>query len=155
MQYSDFDDSEGFNRAFSLRSDFNSGDEDDFGDHAMETLRVPKPQLRSRPPIDFPGRRSTVGHLPSHMSGSTLRSIPNSSMFPRKASSHIGSSSHLSFEAIESLTESELSLNPLHRKLHQKYDHVSEVLATYLERDLAESRVAKSNALVPDVHQGA
>jgi hypothetical protein len=124
-----------------------------------QTLRAPKLPLRSRPRIDFTGRssgqHSAIGRPPSHMSGSTLHTgIPSyPSNFPRKATSFLGSSSQLSSEVIESLTESELFLNPLHRKLRQKYDHVSGVLATYLERELAECRVAKGDTLVPDVPQ--
>jgi hypothetical protein len=155
MYSGDFDDdSDGFDRGFYPLSDCNSGDED-FRD---QTLHVPKQRLRSRPPIDFTGRPSgqpsTIGHPPSHMSGSTLHTMLNPPNFPRKASSHLGSSSCLSPEAIECLTESELFLNPLHCKLRQKYDHLSGVLAMYLERELAESRVAKSDTLVLDIQQG-
>ena len=115
--------------------DSNLGDEDDHGD-GMVTLRGPRPQLRSRPPINFSGQHSTLSHPPSHLSGSTMRSR-----------------SGFSVQDIESLTASELYLNPIHRKLRDKYDHVSGVLATYMERDLEESRVAKRNT--PDICQGA
>lgn len=134
---------------FLLHTNSDSGDEDDLG---VENLRVPK--LRSRPPIDFTGRHSTVNHRPSLMSGSTLlHSVSNPSMFLRKSSRvALDSPSRLSSEDIISLTESELYLNPRYRKLRQDFDHVSTVLATYVERDLAESR---ANPLVPDIRQGA
>jgi hypothetical protein len=147
MHSDDFGNGSDDDQGFHPFSDCNSGDEG-FRD---QTLRAPKPQLRYRP--DFT-RRSTIGRPPSHMSGSTLHTTSNPSYFPRKPSSHLGSSSLLSSEAIESLTESELFLNPIHRKLRQKYDHISGVLATYLERELAESRVALSDTLIPDVPQG-
>jgi hypothetical protein len=129
-----------------------SASDDDYGfePFALDTLHVPKPQLRSRPPIDFSGQFSAT---PSHMSGSTLHS--RAPAFPRKAASSIGLTSRLSPEAIASLTDIDLHHNPLYCKLRRKYDYVSGVLARYLDRELAETQVAKSELpLVPDIHQG-
>lgn len=121
--------------------------------------------LRSRPPMDFSSRQSTQGsdfghsgsniglpYLQSRMSNSTLAMAHP---FLRKNPS-FPSNSRPSQEVIASLTVAELSYNPHYRQLRKKYDHVTTVLATFVERDLAESRTAKStgSVIVPDVYQG-
>ncbi|KAF8268369.1 hypothetical protein EI94DRAFT_1785947 [Lactarius quietus] len=122
-------------------------DDTGFGSH--ESLCVPKPQLRSRPAMDFSGKFPVT---PSHMSGSTLRS--QSSAFPHKAASSIGLASKLSPALIASLTDSDLHHNPLYCELRQKYDYVSIVLAKYMDRELAAKQAARCEPpLVPDIHQ--
>lgn len=163
QHYGEFDDYEGSDQdgygSLSPKAsytNFNSGDEGNFED-AAETLRAPRPQLRSRPSIDFAGRysngHSNVSHPPSRMSGSTLRPVFN---LPHNAPSYLSSSWRFPPGTIESLTKIELFRNPLHCKLRQKHDNLAEALAMYLKRDYAESRVATSNtpSLVPDIHQG-
>ncbi|KAH9011340.1 hypothetical protein EDB85DRAFT_2160067 [Lactarius pseudohatsudake] len=130
---------------------------------------MPKPPLRrSRPPIDFSARRSPAdtdlnftapAFAPprSHMSGSTLHSSLRPSMahsFPRNTSLHSAPLARLPLDAIAALTDSELHHNPHYRKLRRDHDHLASVLSTYLERDLAEYRTAKSEGLVPDIYQG-
>jgi hypothetical protein len=137
-----------------LPTNFNHSDEGGHGGYGVEGRRGQMNQLRSRPPINFAERYSAVG--PSQMSGSTLRSDSNlgSLIGTRMAIS----SSRISSEDIISLNESEISLNPIYHTLRQNYDYVSRVLATYLERDLAEARLAKggrvSSPLVMDIQQG-
>ncbi|KAF8264808.1 hypothetical protein EI94DRAFT_1805298 [Lactarius quietus] len=124
-----------------------SKDDSGFGSH--DTLRVPKPQLRSRPAMDFSAKFPVA---PSHLLGSTLRS--QSSAFPRKAVSSIGLTSKLSPALIASLTDSDLHHNPLYCQLRQKYDYVSMVLAKYMDKELAAKQAAKFGPpLVPDIHQ--
>ncbi|KAH9016465.1 hypothetical protein EDB85DRAFT_2155921 [Lactarius pseudohatsudake] len=130
---------------------------------------MPRPPLRrSRPPIDFSARRSPAdtdlnftapAFAPprSHMSGSTLHSSLRPSMahsFPRNTSLHSAPLARLPLDAIAALTDSELHHNPHYRKLRRDHDHLASVLSTYLERDLAEYRTAKSEGLVPDIYQG-
>jgi hypothetical protein len=141
-------------------------DEDEFG---VGIQPMPRRLQRSRPPMDFSARRSAVGtdfgypastftcpH--SRMSGSTLHSTLNpltAPSFPHKIPPP-PLTPRLTLEAIMSLTVPELSHNPHYRELRKKYDHVTGVLATFVERNLAESRTAKSdtNTLVPDIYQG-
>ncbi|KAH9008717.1 hypothetical protein EDB83DRAFT_2531487 [Lactarius deliciosus] len=124
---------------------------------------MPKHSLRSRPPIDFSGQRSTVdtdgfsAFAPphSHMSGSTLRSSLHPSTvpsFPRKTSAPLARQP-LPLDAIVALTDSELLHNPHYRKLRQDHDHLTSVLTTYVERELAEFRTARSEGLPPDIYQ--
>ncbi|KAH8991732.1 hypothetical protein EDB86DRAFT_3079591 [Lactarius hatsudake] len=117
---------------------FDYEDEDDF----MSTQRVPRPPLRSRPPIDFAGAgwRSTVNSNvglpafsaatcpPSHMSDTTLHSGLGRSAahtFPHKTSS----SPRPSPDVIASLTVAELCYNANYLKLHEKFDQVCRALA--------------------------
>ena len=129
-------------------------DESHFGEFSVDTLRVPRPFLRSRPAMDFSGQHPSLpsSRPPSHMSGSTLHSTSNPS-FARKAVSN-NFYPQFSPEAIATLTVSELYHNPHFRKLRQQYDYVSGALAMYRDRERAESRAASCNALVPDIHQG-
>ncbi|KAH9051131.1 hypothetical protein EDB83DRAFT_2522222 [Lactarius deliciosus] len=124
---------------------------------------MPKHSLRSRPPIDFSGQRSTVdtdgfsAFAPprSHMSGSTLRSSLHPSTvpsFPRKTSAPLARQL-LPLDAIAALTDSELLHNPHYRKLRRDHDHLTSVLTTYVERELAEFRTARSEGLPPDIYQ--
>ncbi|KAI9441585.1 hypothetical protein H4582DRAFT_2073751 [Lactarius indigo] len=146
----------------------NGDDEDDNG---LGIQYMPKPPLRSRPLIDFSARRSTVdtdldfsaaAAFPpprSHMSGSTLRSSLHPSTAPsfsRKTS--LGSAPlarqlRLPPDAIAALTDSELLHNPQYRKLRRDHDHLASVLTTYVERELAEFRTAKSESLGSDIYQ--
>ncbi|KAH9029176.1 hypothetical protein EDB85DRAFT_2147493 [Lactarius pseudohatsudake] len=137
----------------------NRDDEDEY---------MPKPPLRRSRPIDFSARRSTAdtdlnfsatAFAPprSHMSGSTLQSSLHPSMahsFLRNTSLNSASLARLPLDAIAALTDSELHHNPHYRKLRRDHDHLASVLSTYLERDLAEYRTAKSEGLVPDIYQG-
>ncbi|KAH9020748.1 hypothetical protein EDB85DRAFT_2152869 [Lactarius pseudohatsudake] len=137
----------------------NRDDEDEY---------MPKPPLRRSRPIDFSARRSTADtdlnfsattFAPphSHMSGSTLQSSLRPSMahsFLRNTSLNSASLARLPLDAIAALTDSELHHNPHYCKLRRDHDHLASVLSTYLERDLAEYRTAKSEGLVPDIYQG-
>ncbi|KAH8997728.1 hypothetical protein EDB86DRAFT_3076549 [Lactarius hatsudake] len=133
-------------------------DDEEFARHGGFQYSRLKPSLRSRPPINFSGRRSTIdtnrnfdnsgtsfGPSRSHMSGSTLRSGPNHSMIPRKSSFR-----SIPPDVIAALTENELLDNPLYRNLHQDHYHLSSVLAKYAERDLL---AAKSEGPVPNMYQ--
>jgi hypothetical protein len=125
----------------------------------------PVQRLRKRPPVDFSARRSTVGSdfdysatsFSRPMSGSTLHSGPSlkhsTTSFPRKAPS-LDFSPKIPPAVIASLTITDLHHNPHYRELRQKYDELAGVLTTYLGRDLAGTRVATSNTLVPDISQG-
>jgi hypothetical protein len=158
MQFDDFDDyvdsGQCIDRSLSPNIppfDFDTN-KNNFGSFGVDTLRAPKPLLRSRPAIDFSGRHSTIypSQLPSLTSGST-HSSSNHSIYPRKADFI----PQFSPEAIASLTISELYHNPHFRKLRQQFDYVSGALAMYRDRERAESQAAKSNILVPDIHQGS
>lgn len=122
------------------------------GDYALD-LPMPRHQLRSRPPIDFPLHHPTYKHPSSLMSGSTQYSRSNPFTFAPKATSSLGPSSRFPIEDIASLTESELYYNPHYRELRKDYDYNCKVLTTYLGRDLAGPHVAPSTTLVPDIRQ--
>ncbi|KAH8977391.1 hypothetical protein EDB92DRAFT_2119960 [Lactarius akahatsu] len=133
---------------------------DDKDDDVQYMLKHP---LRSRPPIDFSGQRSTVdtdgfsalAPPRSHMSGSTLRSSLHPSTvpsFPRKTSAPLARQP-LPLDAIAALTDSELLHNPHYRKLRRDHDHLTSVLTTYVERELTEFRTARSEGLPPDIYQ--
>jgi hypothetical protein len=115
---------------------------------------VPRHQLRSRPPIDFPAHHLTFKHPSSLVSGSTLYSRSNPFLIPPKAPSSLDLSPQFPIEAIASLTESELYYSPLYRELRESHDYLSKVLAKYLGRDLAGPHVTPSTTLVPDMRQG-
>lgn len=112
----------------------------------MDTLRAPKPQLRSRLPINFYGQSSITGYPSSLMSGSTLRA--NTSAFPRKTN-RIDSSQWFPPELIASLTISDLYHHPHYCDLCERYDYVTGVLASYMDRDLMGT--AKSDIPIPDI----
>ncbi|KAH8985730.1 hypothetical protein EDB86DRAFT_3083313 [Lactarius hatsudake] len=59
----------------------------------------------------------------------------------------------LPLDAIAALTDSELLHNPHYRKLRRDHDHLTSVLTTYVERELAEFRTARSEGLPPDIYQ--
>ncbi|KAH9036407.1 hypothetical protein EDB84DRAFT_1560889 [Lactarius hengduanensis] len=159
------------------RMDFRIGneDEDELEDY-MGTQLVPRPQLRSRPPIDFAGRSAVntgVGppfnvatRPPSGMSDSTLHSGLGHSAaytgmtFPRKMSSSPTSVKLVPVKAVKdrptpdviaSLTVAELFYNPHYLKLREEFDHVSRALATQtVSRSFTGSLTAKCDTLVPD-----
>lgn len=129
------------------------------------------PTLRSRPAINFSGRSSTFGteynyagstaarHTYSRMSGSTLRSglDPSTAHLFSRNPPPTDLPPTLPPDVIASLTADELYYNPHHRRLHQKYEHVCDVLTTYFERGFTESRVAQSmsDTVVPNIYQGS
>ena len=124
--------------------------------------RKPRPLLRSRPDIDF-SRYSTTGsdvgfhptsHKTSRMSGSTLGSGLNSSATPLPSyKPHFSTDSlpALSSKVIALLSVAQLLHNPHYRLLQERYDSVCEIL---IERDLAESRSMRHDAVVPEMCQG-
>ncbi len=144
---------------------FDNEDEDELGDYIVGTQRMPRHQLRSRPPIDFDdARHSTVStnvglpaftaatHPLSRMSGSTLHSglgREAAHSFPHKMPS-----SRPSVDVIASLTVSELCSNPHYVKLRDEFDHVSKALAMSVARGYAEPPAVESDTLVPDIYQG-
>jgi hypothetical protein len=93
---------------------------------------------------------------PSHMSGSTLRSGLDPSTtysFPRNTYSPTDPP-NLPSEVIAALSDAQLYLNPIHRRLQQKYAELSDTLTQYVGRDLAGSHALQSN-IVTDIYQGA
>ena len=143
-----------------------SSDDDGECEH-IPVATQSKPQLRSRPPIDFSRRPlnassdlnySAFSQPHSYVSGSTLHSgikPPAASIPLRRASLDFYPSSVIPPEVIASLTISDLHHNPHYRELRQRYDHVTAVLATYVEQRLASaSHVATCNTLVPHMPQG-
>ncbi|KAI9441845.1 hypothetical protein H4582DRAFT_2074012 [Lactarius indigo] len=123
----------------------NGDDEDDNG---LGIQYMPKPPLRSRPPIDFSARCSTVdtdldfsvaAAFPpprSHMSGSTLRSSLHPSTAPSFShktslgSAPLARQLRLPPDAIAALTDSEFLHNPQYCKLHRDHNHLASVLTT-------------------------
>lgn len=116
----------------SASEDYNSED------YAMDTVRAPKPPLRSRPPINFPGLHSTASQ--SHMSGSTLHTF-------RKSYSTQDSQPKFSPEDIASLSVLELKYNPHFRKLQRQFALVSQTLATYIDPEPGHGDVAHDTGL--------
>ena len=129
-------------------------------DSEMRTLHAPRPQLRSRPPIDFYGKNSVTNYTPSFMSGSTLHTntftyppkiidtspsafsdppqrLPPSAIDPPQQlpPSGIDPPQWLPPSVIAALTISELCFNPHYCELRERYDYVSEVLASYMDRE--------------------
>jgi hypothetical protein len=137
-----------------LNMDPTTDDEDDIGlqleDSVLEGLRAPKPQLRSRPPINFYGENSIASHSPSLMSGSTLHT--NTSSFPHKIT-YIDPSPRPSPSVIASLTISELYHNPHYCELRQQCDYLTRVLATSLDRGFMCN--ATSEFPAPNTHRCA
>ncbi|KAH9011010.1 hypothetical protein EDB85DRAFT_2160443 [Lactarius pseudohatsudake] len=141
--------------------------DDDF-DNAPPGLFLPHSETEVKTPIDFSARRSTAdtdlnfsatAFAPSrsHMLGSTLHSSLRPSMahsFPRNTSLNSAPLARLPLDAIAALTDAELHHNPHYRKLRRDHDHLASVLSTYVERDLAEYRTARSEGLVSDIYQG-
>jgi hypothetical protein len=143
---------------------------------AVDTQSMPRPPLRSKHGMYFSGHHSAVqsavgsdfgfpvpaaqsAHFrppaPSHMLGSTLRSSLDPSMahsFSRKTYSPI-EPPNLPSDVIAALSDAQLYLNPIHRRLQCKYAELSETLTKYVGRDLAESHTVQSN-VVPDIYQG-
>ncbi|KAF8265214.1 hypothetical protein EI94DRAFT_1831346 [Lactarius quietus] len=121
-----------------------------FGDFTANLPGPRFPQLRSRPPMDFPLQQSS--YPSSHISGSTLHTNSNQALFARKSTS-LGFSSGLSVEAIASLTVNELHYNPHYHELRKDHDYISQVLASYMQREMEESRTDTSAPLITDVRQ--
>lgn len=122
--------------------DASDPDREDAVMDTRDTLRVPRPRLKSRPPIDFYGQN----YAPSFMSGSTLRT--NTSAFPPKI---IDTPQRPSPSVIATLTIAELYFNPHFRELRERYDYVTGVLASYMDR----GKPTKGNVSVPDLRQCA
>ncbi|KAF8259352.1 hypothetical protein EI94DRAFT_1707172 [Lactarius quietus] len=134
------------------------GDKDMFGLGGFAGGRpVSKPLLRSRPAMDFSGRPFHSGYQSSFVSGSTLApSINNVSFAPQKAASSIGFTPRIPIHVIASLDDSEIGFNPHYCKLRRKFENMSEVLSTYLGRDLqvGNSHTATvGEAFTPDIDQ--
>ena len=153
-----------------------SNSELDPEDSAMDALRAraPRPQLRSRPPIDFYRQNSVTNCTPSLMSGSTLHT--NAPAFPPKIidthantltfppkniNTHanaltfppkvIDSPPRLPPSVIASLTVAELYHNPHYCELRERYDYVTGVLASHMDRD--SPSITKGNIPVPDIRR--
>ena len=133
--------------------DLNSEDEN-FGNYAADT-QMSRPPLRPRHPIDF--YPSALQYPSSHTSESTLHSNPNFLLPLHKAACKTSSlgSPRLSIEAITSLSLSEIYYNPHYHNLCMKYDHVSDILATYLGTDLAEFHISQCNKHILGTLPGA
>ncbi|KAI9428865.1 hypothetical protein H4582DRAFT_2090797 [Lactarius indigo] len=173
----DFEDDDDFDLAslgrlsperFPLHKNLGS-DEDKLG---VGTQHRPRPSLRSRPQIDFAARHSNVDSLPpfSTASRSQARSglsgsmpVPHSNINSSKqhrfsrgmyASSDLDSSPspRVPLELIASLTVTELNSNPHYRRLHEKYERLTEILTTYAERGITMS-VMKNDTFVPEIYQ--
>jgi hypothetical protein len=119
----------------SLNRDLTIKDEGDniglqFEDSVFEPLCVPKPQLRSRPPINFYGENSIASHSPSLMLGSMLHT--NTSAFPCKIT-YVDKPLCPSPSVIASLTISKLYHNPHYCELREQYDYISRVLAKSMD----------------------
>ena len=160
---------------FLPKTDVQLFDNDDDGTLAT-TKHLPPSQLRSRPPIDFSGRGSTVGSNTNYGSNTDYGSDAHylATLFSRPHS-QISSSSHSVFKPralflcktpsldmsprlpvaiIASLTISELSHNPHYCELCQKYNHVLDVLATYVGRDL-KPHPPNCDPIASGVYKGA
>ena len=154
----------------SAHSVFNLDDEDE----DVDAQHMPRPPLRSKPAMYFSGHRSAATSefgfsasaagfhprppAPSHMSGSTLRSSLDHSIthsYPRKGYSAIDPLD-LPADIIAALNESQLYLNPIHRRLQHNYAELSQTLTKYIGRDLAAGPVthAVPRHVVPDIYQG-
>ncbi|KAH9017035.1 hypothetical protein EDB85DRAFT_2155471 [Lactarius pseudohatsudake] len=128
--------------------DFRIDNEDE--DELEDYMGTQRPQLRSRPPIDFAGRsavNSGVGppfnvatRPPSGMSDSTLHSgLGHSAVY-----------TGMTFP----LQDVFLFYNPHYLKLREEFDHVSRALATQtVSRSFTGSLTAKCDTLVPDSYQ--
>ena len=124
-----------------VRSDFNPNLEDT----EMHTLHVPRPQLRSQPPINFYGKNSATPLLT--MSGSTLHS--NMFTFPPKVINPpplafspevIDPPQQLPPSVIITLTITKLCFNPHYCELCEQYDYVSTVLALHMDKEAPSKR---------------
>ncbi|KAF8258753.1 hypothetical protein EI94DRAFT_1814655 [Lactarius quietus] len=134
------------------------GDKDVFGLGGFARGRpVLKPPLRSRPAMDFSGWPFHSGYQLSFVSGSTLApSINNVSFAPQKVASSIGFTPKIPIHVIASLNDPKIGFNPHYRELHRKFENMSEVLLTYLGRDLqvGNSHTATvGEAFTPDIDQ--
>ena len=137
-------------------------------EHAMDRHMPCRPLRRSKPPIDFSGRYSTIGsdfnssvptsesfrhpHAPSLMSNSTLQNPSTAPLYSQKMYSFTdpftSGPPNIPIHIITSLSVDQLRLHPHHLQLQQKYDHLCEVLA-YTRRESSRDhmglRVARSN----------
>jgi hypothetical protein len=157
MHIDDFDELSGFDEGtfgppsqnhFPPLNSSSASEDLDFDDYTMFTEHAPKPQLRSRPPINFSGLHAAASQ--SHMSGSTLHSC-------RKAYSSLDLLPKFSPEAIASLSVLDLKHNPHYCKLRQQYVLVSQTLTTYIEKEPGPGDVTHdgiSNAIVAENDAG-
>ncbi|KAH9077546.1 hypothetical protein EDB83DRAFT_2311286 [Lactarius deliciosus] len=140
-------------------------DEDEMGGHAVGSQHRQRHQLRSRAEINFIGQCSIVGSLPPSTVASRPRSHLSGDSGPMQYSNP--SAQHLylrkiysdsyprpSPELIATLTVTELHNNPHYCRLRQKYEHLTNIITAYAERD-AMAHVMKREAVItaPDVFQ--
>ncbi|KAH8979001.1 hypothetical protein EDB92DRAFT_1906509 [Lactarius akahatsu] len=120
---------------------------------------MPKPSLRSRPPIDFSARHSTIDTIDSDVNFSAFAPPRSHILHPSTApKTSLGSASLVRqpgfpLDAIVALTESELIHNPQYCKLRRDHNHLASVLTTYIEQELAEFHTVRSDSLAPDIYQ--
>jgi hypothetical protein len=116
-----------------------------------ETDHLPRPKLRSRPPINFSGRStpgsdfnySATAFSQSHsqrLGPTSHSSLKPSNPFPRKISDVLP---RLPPAVIAALTVSELYHNPHYRELRHEYDRLSGIIEVY--RDFVSPPAAINN----------
>ena len=161
-QGSDFDEEE-FNVSTLRYHDSNTFcpqfgiEEDTFSEYSVDQP-APRPLLRSRPPMDFSSNWQHLAHgnPPSLTSGLTVYSSLGSVVAPKAASS-ISLLSRLSIEAIAALTIPELCYNAHYCELRDSHDYISQVLASYLRKDLqvGGTRAARgvNTSLISDTYR--
>ena len=135
-------------------------------EHAAGRHMPCRPLRRSKPPIDFSGRYSTIGsdfnssvptsshhsHAPSLMSNSTLQNPSTAPLYSQKMYSFTdpfnSGPPNIPIHIITSLSVDQLRLHPHHLQLQQRYDHLCELL-THTRRESSRDhmgpRVAQGN----------